>query len=72
MSYSQPNYAKKKGGSGLGLSPAAFTALVVDTVKTNLTVPYYEVMTGAGGELVLSTAGDLMVGYNGTLPIVDI
>jgi len=70
MSYSSPDYAKKKGGSGSGQSPSEFTAAVVTVVKDNLGVVYWEPMM-ASAELVLSTEGDLMMGYAGIFDIVD-
>jgi len=69
MSYVSPNYAKKKSG-GSSQSPSEFTAAVIAAVKDNLGVVYYEPMM-AEAELVLSTDGDLMVGYAGISAIVD-
>lgn len=54
MSYSSPDYAKKKGGGGSG-------GLSVSDIIAAISVPYYEPMM-AKFELVLSSAGDLMMG----------
>lgn len=62
MSYSQPNYAKKKGGG-------ASAGDVIVIAENNFRVPVYEPIM-LDSALLLTVGGDLLIAKSAEVPLI--